>query len=182
MKRSAEDILVSEDGWATFRGRRYRCALGRNGLSRDKKEGDGTTPVGRFPLRFVCYRPDRLAAPKTGLETVALGMDDAWSDDSNRPEYNTLVKLPHGGSHEKMWRHDRIYDLVVPIGYNDDPPVPGRGSAVFIHVARQGYPPTDACVAFSLPDLLEILRGCRPETSIHVRPLAKQETRVSARA
>ena len=169
MRDRPNDIIVQSDGWAEFHGRRYRCAVGRSGLAADKKEGDGATPVGCFALRRLYYRPDRLDRPPTVLETVALQPDDGWSDDPDKPDYNTLVKLPHGGSHEKMWREDNLYDLVVAIGHNDDPPEPGKGSAVFIHVARPDYSATDACVAFSLDDLLEMLSECGRETRICVQ-------------
>jgi L,D-peptidoglycan transpeptidase YkuD (ErfK/YbiS/YcfS/YnhG family) len=116
-----------------------------------------TTPAGRYPLRRVLYRADRLPTPTSALPVAALAPDDGWCDDPADAAYNRPVKLPYGGRHERLWRDDGLYDVIVVIGHNDDPVVPGRGSAVFLHVAGPGYPPTDGCVALALRDLLELL-------------------------
>jgi L,D-peptidoglycan transpeptidase YkuD (ErfK/YbiS/YcfS/YnhG family) len=164
-------ILADEgahQGLAAWGGRRFRCALGPAGPRRDKREGDGATPVGRFPLRRVLYRADRVAMPVTGLPAQALTPQDGWCDDPADPAYNRPVRLPHGGRHEKLWRDDGVYDVIVVIGHNDDPPVPGQGSAVFLHVARTGYPPTEGCVALALGDLLAVLAEAAPGDALVV--------------
>ncbi|MBU3968657.1 L,D-transpeptidase family protein [Patescibacteria group bacterium] len=151
------NIIINSNG-AFFKGKQYRCTLGKSGVSTSKKEGDGFTPAGCFPIRLVLYRPDRFEkAPQTVFPTRPLSQSDGWSDDANSSEYNTLVRLPYGGSHEKLWRDDYIYDIIVILGYNDNPPVAGKGSAIFIHLAREEYSPTAGCIAFSMEDLLEIL-------------------------
>ncbi|MBI2410071.1 L,D-transpeptidase family protein [Candidatus Kaiserbacteria bacterium] len=151
------DILVRAEGKLLFNGKEYRCALGKGGVRTDKREGDGATPQGCFAIREVLYRPDKFEKPPhTVLPTRPLSPDDGWSDDVALPEYNTLVKLPYSGSHEELWRQDDLYDLIVVLGYND-PPVAGKGSAIFMHVAREAYTPTAGCVALSKVDLLEIL-------------------------
>jgi L,D-peptidoglycan transpeptidase YkuD (ErfK/YbiS/YcfS/YnhG family) len=122
-----------------------------------KREGDGATPQGCFPLRRVLYRADRLPRPRTALETGAIAPEDAWCDDPEHADYNRAVRLPHPGRHETLWREDGLYDVVVILGYNDDPAVKGRGSAIFLHVARPGLAPTEGCVALRLDDLLEVL-------------------------
>src|SRR3989344_2315937 len=161
------NILVSSNGVLSFGGKAYRCALGKGGVRSDKAEGDGATPVGCFPIRKVFYRPDRSAhAPLTVFPTQALLQDDGWSDDVHLPEYNTFVKLPYGGSHEKLWRDDHLYDLIVTLGYNDDPPIGGKGSAIFMHIAREGYTPTAGCIALFQEDLLEILKTATTETRV----------------
>lgn len=159
------DLTVELEGadgaFVVVGDRRYRCAIGKGGIRADKREGDGATPVGRLPLRRVFYRPDRLAPPATGLEAVALDPDLGWSDDPADPaHYNRPVRRPYGYSHETMWREDGLYDIVVELGYNDDPPVPGLGSAIFMHVARDGYLPTEGCVALRREELLEVLARC----------------------
>jgi len=147
----------------------YRCAIGIGGAHRVKQEGDGRTPVGNFGLRRLYFRPDRLMAPESGLQASPLTPNLGWSDDPIDPShYNQLVTLPHQYSHERLWRSDRVYDVIVEIGYNDDPARAGRGSAIFIHVARDDYAPTEGCVALSLPDLLHVLRGCDDDTRIEV--------------
>lgn len=138
------------------------CAIGRSGLSVDKQEGDGATPLGHLALKRVFFRPDRLDAPETGLEIIALAADFGWCDDPGHPDYNRLVRLPHAGRTEAMWRDDGRYDVVVELGWNDDPPEAGRGSAIFLHVAAPGFAPTEGCVALQLPDLLALLAHCRP--------------------
>jgi L,D-peptidoglycan transpeptidase YkuD (ErfK/YbiS/YcfS/YnhG family) len=153
-------IRVKPNDVLLWRGLEFRCAVGRSGFRRDKREGDGATPVGRFPLRQVLYRPDRIAPPRTGLPLRTIRCDDGWCDDPADRNYNRLVSLPYPASHERLWRADALYDLVVVIGYNDDPVVAGRGSAIFLHVATDDWAPTAGCVALALPDLVTVIAGC----------------------
>ncbi len=164
------EMLVFAAGVLEWRGRRYRCALGRGGVSADKREGDGASPLGSFPLRRVLYRADRLAAPATGLPVAALVRNDGWCDDAADADYNRQVTLPYPARAERLWRRDGAYDLIVVPGYNDDPVVPGKGSAVFLHVAKPGYPPTQGCVAVAREELLEILEGCDAGTRLRIAP------------
>lgn len=157
--RDDADLLVCPPGRLAWRGRRFACALGSGGVRADKREGDGATPCGRFPLRRVLYRADRLAPPPTALAVAPLTARDGWCDDPADPLYNRLVRLPHGGRHEALWRADHLYDVIVVIGHNDAPVVPGLGSAIFLHIARPDYAPTAGCVALARDDLLTILAG-----------------------
>ena len=143
------DILVTggEPGCGTlfWNGKSYPCALGRAGVLAAKREGDGATPAGSFAFRHALWRPDRWPAPPlTRLPLAAIGPDDGWCDDPGDPAYNRAVRLPHPARHERMWRDDALYDLVI--GHNDDPPLPGAGSAIFVHVARPDFAPTEGCV------------------------------------
>jgi L,D-peptidoglycan transpeptidase YkuD (ErfK/YbiS/YcfS/YnhG family) len=170
MNTNTNTIEVHSDGTLVFNGKTYKCALGKGGVGVDKMEGDGKTPVGVYPLRLVYFRPDKMDQVETGLPTKALDQSMGWSDDVNKPEYNQEVKLPYEGSHESLWRpDDELYDLIVVIGYNDDPPVAGKGSAIFMHVARPAFTPTAGCVALSKPDLLEILANCNADTTITIQ-------------
>jgi len=126
--------------------------------ARSKREGDGASPAGSWPLRRVYFRPDKGPPPETGLPVIALRPDDGWSDDPRAPAYNRLVTLPCHGSAERLWRADGLYDLIVELGYNDDPPLPGRGSAIFLHVARDNMAPTEGCVALAERDLRAVLK------------------------
>ena len=164
----AEHIRVFGDGSLVFRSRTFRCALGRTGIAGDKREGDGHTPAGRFPLRRVLYRPDRVAPPLTALPADPLRPDMGWCDDPDSRYYNRPVILPCPARHELLWRDDRLYDVIVVVGHNDRPPVPHRGSAIFLHVARPDWGFTEGCVALALPDLLAVLAGCGPETRIEI--------------
>ena len=145
-----------------------RCAVGRSGMIRDKREGDGGTPVGVWPLRRVFFRPDQLDAPETKLRVVELSPADGWCDAPGDKNYNRMVKLPYPASAEDMWRHDGIYDIVVELGYNDDPVVPGKGSAIFLHLARPKYDGTAGCVAVALKDMRALLKLAAPGAKIHV--------------
>jgi L,D-peptidoglycan transpeptidase YkuD (ErfK/YbiS/YcfS/YnhG family) len=160
--------IVVSGGYLSWSGGRVRAAIGKGGLSYAKREGDGATPIGIFPLRRLLYRADRLPLPRTGLAVSAIHPSDGWSDDPRDGLYNQAVLLPHRYSHEWLWREDGVYDLIVPLGYNDDPPVPGLGSAIFLHCAGPDYSPTEGCVAIALPDLLRLVAECGPATAIEI--------------
>ncbi|MGE4279314.1 MAG: L,D-transpeptidase [Magnetospirillum sp.] len=168
------DLVVSSLGWLLFDGQKLPCRLGRSGISTVKVEGDGATPVGQWPLRQVFYRPDRLIKPQTGLPIRAIGRQDGWCDDPAHSDYNRPVALPHPASCETLWRDDGLYDVVVVLGHNDSPPIPGKGSAIFLHVAHPDGKPTQGCVALSLGDLLRVLRACRPGDTLSVISMAEQ--------
>ncbi|MBN9588641.1 MAG: hypothetical protein BGN85_07275 [Alphaproteobacteria bacterium 64-11] len=154
------DLIVTEDNGQAFldwgAGKR-RCAVGRAGIGDKRGEGDNITPRGAWPLRGLFYRADRIAAPQCIFTPAALRPNDGWCDAPGDPNYNRLVSLPYAASHEAMWRFDHLYDLVLVIGYNDDPVVPGKGSAIFLHLARPDFAPTEGCVAVTLGDALAAL-------------------------
>ncbi len=135
----------------------FAAAIGKAGVTTTKKEGDNKSPIGRFSLRAGYYRADKVDLPDSGLPFRATQKTDGWCDDADHANYNKPVPLPFTGSHEKLWREDDVYDVVVPLGYNDNPPVPGLGSAIFLHVARPDYSGTEGCVALKLEDLLKLL-------------------------
>ncbi len=150
---------ADSSGILRWPGGEARCALGKGGVTpaECKHEGDGATPLGVWPMRQVFWREDRLARPATGLPLDALIPEAGWCDDPSSPLYNFPVALPFPLSHEKLWREDGVYDVIVVLGYNDNPPVRGKGSAIFVHVARPDYSPTEGCVACARADLLALL-------------------------
>jgi len=164
------DILVTPDRVVHWHGQRYACALGPAGVVTAKHEGDGATPAGSFPLRRVLYRPDRVARPRTALAVAALDPLDAWCDDPADPAYNRQVRQPYAASFEPLWRAAPSYDVMVILGHNDDPVVPGRGSAVFLHLAWADYRPTAGCVALAAEHLAAILEGATAESRLIVSP------------
>jgi L,D-peptidoglycan transpeptidase YkuD (ErfK/YbiS/YcfS/YnhG family) len=164
-----DKILVSASGMLHWNDREYKCALGKGGVTEDKKEGDGATPIGCFPLREVMYRADKIGKPQTGLPLCELKKDDGWCDDVDDANYNRKVTLPYPASHESLWRDDDLYDIIVVVGYNDAPVEKGKGSAIFMHVARPTYSPTAGCIALAKDDLLEILKGVSEETQICIQ-------------
>ena len=139
-----------------------RAAIGPAGIAIKGGEGDGITPRGSFPVREIFYRADRIAAPRTDLPLRKIEPDDGWCDAPNDPNYNRLVKLPYPASAETMWRGDNLYDLVAVLGYNDDPVVSGKGSAIFLHLAKPDYSATQGCVALAYDDLVNAIEQLQP--------------------
>jgi L,D-peptidoglycan transpeptidase YkuD (ErfK/YbiS/YcfS/YnhG family) len=161
-------LRVTADGWLTVDGRRFPCALGRGGIRSNKQEGDGATPEGTWPLREVLYRPDRVRPPVTRLPVSMIGARDGWCDDPAQADYNRRIVLPHPGGHEILWREDGLYDLLAVLGYNDAPALPGKGSAIFMHVARPNWTPTEGCVALAPMDLRAVLALAAPGDDVSV--------------
>jgi L,D-peptidoglycan transpeptidase YkuD (ErfK/YbiS/YcfS/YnhG family) len=168
-------VTAYADGWIELPGRLARCALGRGGVVAvgAKREGDGASPAGLWPLRQVLWRPDRGEPPATRLSNSPLARDDGWCDAPDDPAYNRLVKLPHGASAETLWREDRVYDLIVILGYNDAPVAPGAGSAIFLHLAKPDFSPTEGCVALAPGDLIHLLAHARPDDALRIRAEAR---------
>src|SRR5215471_14901564 len=162
--------------WASLGGKRWRCTVGAGGIREDKVEGDAATPAGSFPLRRILFRNDRLVLPKVRLPARPISEHDGWCDDPRSSSYNRLVRVPNEWSHERLWREDGLYDLVVVVGYNDDPPEGEWGSAIFLHAAREDYSPTRGCVAFRHRDLMELVTLIGPETRVNVHSLPTGET------
>ena len=159
------ELIVAADGTARWGGRKMRCAVGRAGIAADKREGDGATPAGVWPIRNVLYRADRVDLA-TALPAAALDPNDGWCDDPADPDYNRKVTLPHRARCESLWRDDAVYDLIAVLGYNDAPVAPGAGSAIFLHLAREDFAPTAGCVALAREDLLAVLREARPGDAV----------------
>jgi L,D-peptidoglycan transpeptidase YkuD (ErfK/YbiS/YcfS/YnhG family) len=158
-------------GEVVWPGHRVKAAFGKGGLkpAAQKTEGDGASPIGVWPLRRALYRPDKGALPKTALPLSAIQPDDGWCDSPLDPAYNQPVSLPHDASAEQMWRDDGLYDLVVVLGHNDDPVMPGAGSAIFLHLARPDYAPTEGCVAVARADLEALLAEAQPGDALEIR-------------
>lgn len=150
----------------------FSCTLGRAGViaAADKREGDGKTPLGTFPLRGLLYRADRVPQPETGLAAEILTPDTGWCEDPAHPDYNKKITLPHPSVHDRMTREDHLYDYTVVLGYNDAPVAPGRGSAIFLHLARPDFTPTAGCVGLKKEDLLAVLKLCDAATQITILP------------
>jgi L,D-peptidoglycan transpeptidase YkuD (ErfK/YbiS/YcfS/YnhG family) len=156
-------------GVLAARGIRAEAALGRAGIGRGKREGDGRTPAGRFRLLTVFYRPDRVRRPRTALPVTAIRPDLGWCDDPDDRNYNRPVRLPYAGRHERMWRRDRLYDIVVVLDFNLARPAPGAGSAIFLHIAGADFGPTEGCIAVSEPSLRRLLERIGPYAIVDVR-------------
>ncbi|WP_454761950.1 L,D-transpeptidase family protein [Caulobacter segnis] len=159
------------DGRFELDGRILRCAIGKAGViaGADKREGDNKSPLGTWTMREVWYRPDAYPdGPATALPVRATRPEDGWCDAPGDENYNRPVRLPYPASAERMWRDDHVYDLVVILGHNDDPPVPGMGSAIFMHLARDGYPGTEGCVALERPAIEAVLAVAKPGDAVEI--------------
>ena len=148
---------------------RFRSRLGRAGILANKREGDGGTPRGRFRLVRLWWRPDRAPRPRTLLPVRRIGKHDGWSEDPKDRRYNRPIRVPDGARGDRLWRQDRLYDFIIELDHNTRPRVAGRGSAVFIHVAREGFKPTAGCVALPPSRLQRLLERIGPKTRIVIQ-------------
>lgn len=144
------------------------CAFGRSGRRVLKREGDGATPIGTWRLKGIFYRSDRGPRPSAGLPIRTLRPRDGWCDAPADPNYNRQISHPYSASAEHLWRGDALYDIVVVLDHNDRPRRRGGGSAIFLHVARPGYQPTEGCIAFSDRDLRRLLVMAKRGTTLRV--------------
>ena len=166
-------FTAMSDGRFDLGSRWCDCALGRGGVTSAaaKQEGDGCSPLGVWPIRRLLYRPDRMLpalAAFSACPKAAIAPNDGWCDAPLDPNYNQPVQRPYPASSEVMWREDHLYDVVVVLGHNDHPPIPGKGSAIFLHIARPDYAPTAGCVALSAHDMTEFLAALEPGSSIAI--------------
>jgi len=128
---------------------KLKCCIGKNGISYKKREGDNKTPRGKFKFEYILYRKDRIINLKTTLKTLAIKKNMGWCDDSRSKSYNQLVKIPFKYTCEKLWRKENIYDIIIVINYNRNPIIKGKGSAIFLHIAKSKYQATKGCIAIS---------------------------------
>ncbi|WP_291869053.1 L,D-transpeptidase family protein [Bradyrhizobium sp.] len=153
-------------GWLTAGGLTIPVALGRGGILANKREGDGGTPRGTFRPRQLWWRADRHARPRTFLPVRAIRPEDAWCEDPGDRHYNQPVRLPLDRGGDRLQRDDHLYDFIVEIDHNIQPRIAGRGSAVFLHLARDNFGPTAGCVAMTRSAMLRLLQRIGPETKI----------------
>jgi L,D-peptidoglycan transpeptidase YkuD (ErfK/YbiS/YcfS/YnhG family) len=173
-KRSLSRITVrrkpanASRGWLFAGMLTVPVALGRGGIKANKREGDGGTPRGQFRPRRLWWRADRHSRPVTALPTQRISPDDGWCEDPSDRHYNRPVKLPPKSKGDRLKRKDHLHDFIVEIDHNTRPRVAWRGSAVFVHAAREGFAPTSGCVALELNTLRRLLARLGPNTKIVV--------------
>jgi L,D-peptidoglycan transpeptidase YkuD (ErfK/YbiS/YcfS/YnhG family) len=156
----------SRRGLLAAGGRTIQLALGRGGVRANKREGDGGTPTGTFHPMRLWWRADRHPRPRTLLPVRAIQSEDAWCEDPNDRHYNRPIRLERGRSGDRLRREDHLYDFIVEIDHNTRPRVTGRGSAVFLHLARENFGPTAGCVSMTKPAMLQLLQRLGPRTKI----------------
>ncbi len=155
-------------GWIQLGDRALPCAIGRTGQTARKREGDGCSPIGVWRPIAVLYRADRVPRPRTMLPVRMLKATDGWCDAVGDRNYNRAVRHPYPASAEQLWRTDHLYDIVVVLDHNRRPRIQGGGSAIFMHLARHGYSPTEGCIAFAPNDMLQILEAANGRTKLRV--------------
>jgi L,D-peptidoglycan transpeptidase YkuD (ErfK/YbiS/YcfS/YnhG family) len=167
-------ILVSKAPGRTARGIfqlgdwRLGCALGRAGITHRKREGDGATPAGTLRPRLVLFRPDRVHRPDTELPARPIRPDDGWCDDPQDRNYNRAITLPYPGRHERLWRNEGLYDLLVVLDWNLEPAIRNFGSAIFLHLEKPDGGPTEGCIAIGIAAMFRLLRRMNDATRIEV--------------
>ena len=150
-------ILLKNKHTVKFDDFEFKCCIGKNGLTKFKKEGDGKTPKGIFKIEHLYFRKDRIKKPLTKLKCIEIKRNMGWCDDVKDKKYNKLIKINKNCSHEKLFRKDKKYDLLIPIKYNFNKIIPGKGSCIFIHLTSD-YKPTAGCIALKKKDLLILLK------------------------
>jgi L,D-peptidoglycan transpeptidase YkuD (ErfK/YbiS/YcfS/YnhG family) len=163
-------IIVKKSGYLKYKNLKFRCALGKNGIKKKTKEGDKITPIGIFKITKIYYRRDRIGNLKTLIKKIKIKKNIGWCDDPKSNFYNQQIKLPNKFNYEKLYRNDRTYDLLAVLNYNTNPVVKNKGSAIFIHVAKNNYKPTAGCVALKKDDLIELVKIIKKNTKIKISP------------
>ena len=154
--------------YLTYNKFKVKCAVGKRGIGIKKKEGDLITPKGKYKIKFLLYRKDRVKNIKTKLRTVTIKKNMGWCDDPNSKKYNKLIKLPYDHSYEKLYKTNNTYDVVLVLNYNMMPIRKNKGSAIFIHVAKRNYNKTEGCVAVNKKSLLKIIKKIDGRTLVNI--------------
>ena len=159
-------ILINKN-YLTYNKLKVKCAIGKKGIGYKKKEGDSITPIGKFKIKYILYRKDRVKI-STILRKKIIKNNMGWCDDSKSKQYNKLVKLPFAYNHEKLFKRENIYDIILVLNYNSNPIKKNKGSAIFIHIAKNNYKKTEGCVAVKKPHLLKIIKELKPSTIVKI--------------
>ena len=150
----------------SFSNYKVKCAIGKRGISKIKKEGDNRTPKGKYKFKTLLYRKDRVNLIKTSIKKKIITKNMGWCDDPKSNYYNKLIKYPFKYSSEKLYKKNNTYDIILVINYNLNPTISGKGSAIFLHIATKNYKPTKGCIAISKKNMKLILKYIKKETVI----------------
>jgi L,D-peptidoglycan transpeptidase YkuD (ErfK/YbiS/YcfS/YnhG family) len=161
-------IIINKSGYLKYRDFKFKCALGKSGIGKKKIEGDNITPKGVFRIVKIYYRKDRLKELSSKFTPMEITKSMGWCDDPNSKNYNQLINLPSKYSHEKLFKKNNIYDLIIVLNYNMKPIFKNKGSAIFIHVAKNNYQPTQGCIALKKNDLLKLLSKISKNIKINI--------------
>jgi L,D-peptidoglycan transpeptidase YkuD (ErfK/YbiS/YcfS/YnhG family) len=161
-------IIVKKSGYLNYKNFKFRCALGKNGIEQKEREGDFVTPKGKYKLIKIYYRADRIKKVYSPLKKIKIKKNMGWCDDVNSKYYNKQIKINKKISHEKLYRKDNVYDIVVVLNYNINPIIKGKGSAIFLHVAKKNYNKTQGCIALKKNELLNLVSKIKKNTQIKI--------------
>ena len=161
-------IIVKKSGYLQYKNLKFRCALGKAGIKKKEKEGDNITPKGTFKITKIYYRPDKIKNITSLVKKIKIKKNMGWCDDPSSNLYNKQVKLPNKFSHEKLYRKDNLYDLILVLNYNINPIIKNKGSAIFIHVAKSSYKKTKGCIALKKRHLIELISKIKKNTKIKI--------------
>jgi L,D-peptidoglycan transpeptidase YkuD (ErfK/YbiS/YcfS/YnhG family) len=161
-------IIVKRSENLLFKNLKFKCSLGKNGVTQNKVEGDKCTPSGLYRLKQVFYRADRIKKFTTNIKKIKIKKNMGWCDDSSSKRYNQLIRVPSKFSHEKLYRKDGIYDIIVVLNYNMNPVIKKKGSAIFMHIAKKNYSKTLGCIGLKKNDLLEILSKVKKNNKVKI--------------
>jgi L,D-peptidoglycan transpeptidase YkuD (ErfK/YbiS/YcfS/YnhG family) len=161
-------IIINKSGYLKYKDIKFKCALGKSGIRKKKIEGDNITPKGTFKIIKIYYRKDRITKINSTFKLIEIKKNMGWCDDPKSKKYNQLINLPSKCRHEKLFRNDRIYDLILVLDYNMNPTIKNKGSAIFMHIAKKNYTPTKGCIALSKIDLLKILNKINKKTKVKI--------------
>jgi len=160
-------ILINKK-YLTYKNYKLKCALGKRGIGCKKKEGDLITPVGKYKIKYILYRKDRIKKIYSKIRTIVIKKNMAWCNDPESKDYNKLIKLPSDFSFEKLYKKENIYDIVLVLDYNMSPIIKNKGSAIFIHVAKKNYKKTEGCMALRKIHLLKIIKLLESNTKVKI--------------
>ena len=161
-------IIINNSGLLKYNNFKFRCAIGKAGIREKKREGDNVTPSGTFKIVKIYYRSDRIKKISSKFRAIKITKNMGWCDDPNSKNYNQLINLPSRWDHEKLFKKNNIYDIILVLNYNMRPVVKNKGSAIFIHVAKKNYQPTRGCIALKKIDLLKLLSKIRKNVKIKI--------------
>ena len=160
-------IIINKSGYLKYKNFKLRCSLGKAGIKNKKQEGDNITPKGTYRAIKIFYRPDKINLIKTHLRKIKIKKNMGWCDDPSSNLYNKQIKLPSIYRHEKLYRKDNLYNIIIVLNYNMNPIVKGKGSGIFIHITKN-YKPTRGCIALKEIDLIKILNFIKKKTIIKI--------------
>jgi len=160
-------ILINKN-YLTYLNYRAKCAIGKRGIGYKRKEGDLITPKGKYKIKYILYRKDRVKKLQSKLKKIIIRKNMGWCNDSKSKNYNKLIRLPSSYSYEKLYRKENLYDLILVLNYNMNPVIKNKGSAIFIHVVKNNYKKTEGCVALKKRQLLKILKQLKKNTEVKI--------------